>query len=151
MNNAIVPRAFALVLVACASAAFGCGNEAPRNESTPAKSRDEAFGSTPATNKPTVNNEQAIQSITGARCERETRCNNVGQGKTWATAEACRADLLAKNRNELRESECPVGIVQKELDECLADIRNEKCDNPLDTIGRLAACRSSDMCKATGL
>jgi hypothetical protein len=28
-------------------------------------------------------------------------------------------------------------------------IRKEDCNNPIDTLGRLAACRMNDMCKAT--
>jgi hypothetical protein len=38
--------------------------------------------------------------------------------------------------------------VEKELDECLEEIRNEDCGNPFDTLGRLAACRENDICKA---
>jgi hypothetical protein len=101
-----------------------------------------------ATKQALRDNEPAIQSIVAARCERGARCANVGAGEKWASAEACRGELLAKNRDELRASECPGGVVQKELDERSAEIRSEDCDNPLDTLGRLAACRSSDLCNA---
>lgn len=113
--------------------------------------RDGKVGTTPMTNKATVNNEAALASIVSARCQREARCNNVGADKRWASSEACRGDLTAKGRDDLRASECPGGVVQKELQECLAEIQNEDCNNPLDTLGRLAACRSSDLCKASGI
>jgi hypothetical protein len=150
-------RLFTLALCASALGALGCESDKPRTDTsattpatTPATDAGKT-GTTPMTDKTTVNNEQAIQSIANSRCDRETRCNNVGAGKKWATAEACRADLMTKNRDELKASECPGGIVQKELQECLGEIQNENCNNPLDTIGRLAACRSSDLCKSTGL
>ena len=154
MNNTFVPRALAVTLAASALAAFACDRDATRTDATatatPAN-REGGVGTTPMTNKATVSNDQAIQNLVNARCEREARCNNVGPGKQWASAEACRSDLTAKNRDELKASECPGGIVQKELDECLADVRKETCDSPLDTLTRLAACRSSDLCKATGM
>ncbi|WP_438031284.1 DUF6184 family natural product biosynthesis lipoprotein [Sorangium sp. So ce233] len=46
-------------------------------------------------------------------------------------------------------SECPGGIDSNELNECLQEIGNDDCNNPLDTLGRIVACRSSDLCRAT--
>lgn len=40
------------------------------------------------------------------------------------------------------------GIVLKEFDECLEEVRNEDCDAPFNTLGRIAACRESDICKS---
>ena len=46
----------------------------------------------------------------------------------------------------LLHRECPRGVDSKELDECLESIKTESCNNPIDTISRLAACRTSDLC-----
>ena len=32
------------------------------------------------------------------------------------------------------------------IEECIESIRTESCSNPIETISRLAACRTSDMC-----
>ncbi|HEU4536219.1 MAG TPA: DUF6184 family natural product biosynthesis lipoprotein [Polyangiaceae bacterium] len=153
MNSTIVRRAFSLALCAGALASLGCERDTPRTDTSALNPAAPAgkVGTTPMTDKTTANNEQAITAIAASRCERETRCNNVGAGKKWASAETCRSDLMTKNRDELSASECPGGIVQKELQECLGEIQNENCNNPLDKLGRLAACRSSDLCKSTGL
>ena len=156
MNQIAFRSAFSLALFASAFAIGGCERDNTRTDVTTTRpgvdtTRDGKVGTTPMTDKTTVNNEAAIQTLANTRCERETRCNNVGGSKRWASAEACRGDLVAKGRDELRAAECPGGVVQKELQECLAEIRNEDCNNPLDTLGRLAACRSSDLCKASGI
>ncbi|HEU4409951.1 MAG TPA: DUF6184 family natural product biosynthesis lipoprotein [Polyangiaceae bacterium] len=156
MKQIAFRSAFSLALFASAFAIAGCERDTTRPDVTTTRpgvetTRDGKVGTTPMTDKSTMSNEAAIQAIANARCGRETRCNNVGSSKRWASAEACRTDLMAKGRDELRAAECPGGIVQKELQECLTEISNEDCNNPLDTLGRLAACRSSDLCKASGI
>jgi len=151
--NMTIRHALSIALCASALTALGCESDKPRTDTSAANpaAPDGKTGTTPMTDKTTMANDAAIESIANSRCGRETRCDNVGAGKKWASAEACRTDLMAKGRDELKASECPGGIVQKELQECLTEISNENCNNPLDTIGRLAACRSSDLCKSTGL
>ena len=100
-----------------------------------------------ADEKTTANN-PSIKAIAMARCDREATCENIGADKKFSTRDACMTDLLEDLNDELKMSECPGGIVQKELDECLAEIKNENCKNPIDKLERLAACRTSDMCKA---
>ena len=51
-------------------------------------------------------------------------------------------------KDELNAIECPDGVVEKELNECLEEVRNEDCANPFDTLGRIVACRESDLCNA---
>jgi hypothetical protein len=91
----------------------------------------------------------ALDSIASARCDREAKCKNIGADQKFKSKDACLAEVKKDKVEGLNASECPGGIDQKELGECLEEIRNEDCNNPLDTIGRLAACRTSDMCKAT--
>ncbi|KYF92916.1 hypothetical protein BE17_12295 [Sorangium cellulosum] len=91
----------------------------------------------------------AVDSIVAARCDREARCNNVGQGREYASKDACATRIRAEWRDELNFAECPGGIDSKELNECLQEIRNDDCNNPFDTLGRIVACRSSDLCRAT--
>lgn len=90
----------------------------------------------------------AVDSIVQARCDREARCNNIGPDRTFASNEACSSRVRAEWRDELNLAECPGGIDSKELNECLQEIRNDDCNNPFDTLGRIVACRSSDLCKS---
>lgn len=110
-------------------------------ESRPATTTTTTGGATGATA-----NENAIHGMAMARCDREEICDNVGSGKKFATREVCMAELRDKGREELRATECPGGIDQAQLDKCLADIRGERCGNPLDTVTRLASCRTSALC-----
>jgi hypothetical protein len=89
-----------------------------------------------------------VQRLSSARCERELRCNNVGNDRKFVSRDQCLSKIGNDLREELNAWDCKGGIDTKELEECLTEIRNEDCGNPLDTVGRLVACRSGDMCKA---
>jgi hypothetical protein len=91
----------------------------------------------------------AVDSIAQARCAREERCKNLGPNHKYGSKAECVAGVRKDNAEDLNAEECKGGVDQKELGECLEAIRGEDCNNPLDTIGRLAACRTSDMCRAT--
>jgi Family of unknown function (DUF6184) len=101
---------------------------------------------TTSTSARIATNDTAIERITTARCDREVACNNVGAGKSYGTREACTNELGHDKRADLRAEECPRGISEPDLNDCLADIRSEKCGNPLDSISRLAACRKGKLC-----
>jgi hypothetical protein len=108
------------------------------------------------TNEPSTNEATAkkglqaatVRQITSARCAREQKCGNVGAGKDYASAQTCEAKIGEEWADEINAYDCPGGVVEKELGECLTEIKNEDCDSPFDTLGRIVACRSSDICKA---
>lgn len=97
----------------------------------------------------TMNFSDALNNIAEARCDREQRCNNVGQGRRYESSQTCRATVRNDFSRDLNSSECQGGIDRAELSECMSDIRTEDCNNPIDTLSRLAACRTSDLCRAT--
>jgi hypothetical protein len=103
-------------------------------------------GTTTLTGASWVPNESAIDRIVASRCAREVTCSNVGLDKHFTSGEVCAREVRTKMHDELKASECPSGIDGKELDECLDAIRNESCTNPIESLGRLAACRTSDLC-----
>jgi hypothetical protein len=92
---------------------------------------------------------QALDNIAGSRCDRELRCGNVGTGKRYESVQACHAVVRNSFATDLNAADCPSGIDQRELAECMQEVRDENCSNPLDTLGRIAACRTSDMCRST--
>lgn len=135
----------------CIVAAVGCKRDhvTERERGT---AEQERTGTTTVTGAHTgVANESAIDRIVTARCAREATCNNVGPDKHYASRDVCSQKIKADMRDDLSAKDCPRGIDQKELDECLDSIRKEDCNNPIDTIGRLAACRTSDLCLKTDL
>jgi hypothetical protein len=90
-----------------------------------------------------------VEGIANARCQREQRCKNIGKDKKFASIEACQTQIREDWRGELNAYECPGGVDSKELAECLREVQNENCKNPFDTLERVIACRSSDLCLST--
>ena len=88
----------------------------------------------------------ASQHIANARCDRERGCSNIGADKKYASDDVCTDMIRSEWANDLNAYECPKGIVQKELDECLAAIRAEDCGSPFDTLSRISECRAGQIC-----
>ena len=110
--------------------AFGCNhNNAP-----------------PASGATTQGGQATASKITTARCEREVTCNNVGEGKSYATKDACMNELGHNAKVDFREEECPKGVNSARVDTCLTDIRNERCGNPIDSLERVESCRRGKLC-----
>jgi hypothetical protein len=88
----------------------------------------------------------AARNIAGARCDREKKCGNIGAEKKYASSSACEDQIRADWANDLNAYDCPGGVVDKELEECLNAIRNEDCNSPFDTLGRVSECMASQIC-----
>lgn len=128
---AISALGLALALVA------GCRDDRPREVGTT---------TTTGANIQAVSNETAVARIVASRCAREATCNNVGVDKKFQNPAGCTAKIRSDMKDDLNPKDCTLGVDQKQLDECLDAIRKEECNNPLDTIQRLGACRTSAMC-----
>ena len=90
--------------------------------------------------------QHAIEDLTRARCDREQTCNNIGYEKTYSTRDVCLDKMRADSQNTLTNGSCPNGISRAALDKCLADVRGERCDHPLDTLSRLNSCSRASLC-----
>lgn len=93
----------------------------------------------------------AIGSIVSARCEREQRCDHIGRGKRYESEQACRTALRSDLADDLNPAECSHGIDRRELSECMQQVREEDCGNPIETLERVVACRTSDLCRDTSV
>lgn len=93
-----------------------------------------------------VPGKDAGRRIATARCDRLVACNQIGTDKKFASRDACMSEMQHDSTAALRDEDCPRGVAQPELDNCLADIRNERCDNVFDAVDRLATCRSGNLC-----
>ena len=135
----------------------GCNNERDRPAASPANDGyadtntarvddvdvDEGTGTPPGA---ASSASAAREQITDARCAREQRCENVGDGKKFSSADDCRARVRADWKDDLNGVECPQGINEAELNECLGEIRGEDCGSPIDTLSRVAACTTGQIC-----
>jgi len=117
------------------------------NEPEPAVAHDDhaplAGSLTPAARTRT-----AAEQIAQSRCEREQQCGNIGKDQTYSSSQDCLARIQGDWKDDLNARECPGGINQKELDECLAQVRGEACSNPFDTLARVTECTSGQICIA---
>jgi hypothetical protein len=93
-----------------------------------------------------ISSSLAVRSIANARCDREQRCGNVGPDQDYSSSDNCEEKIKADWNEDLNKYECPNGIVQAELDECLTDIKKEDCGNPFDSLARVMSCTASDIC-----
>lgn len=148
----LVPAASLLALFACNRDRDRMPRESDVDRSgtgQPFGVNDEKKGTTTVTGANVLTSDSAIDRIVNARCAREAACNNVGPDKRFASRDVCVQNVRNDLRDDLKASDCPRGIDSKELEECLEEIKNESCNNPIDTISRLAACRTSDLCLST--
>jgi uncharacterized protein DUF6184 len=113
---------------------FGCNKENDRPASA-------------ANDQPSKATNSATTSLAEARCAREARCDNVGPDKKYSTVDDCLMRTRADWESDLNARECPGGVNQKQLDECLSEVRSEDCNSPLDTLERVAACTSGQICQ----
>lgn len=92
---------------------------------------------------PSVANNIAVTRLAEARCPREVTCNNIGADRRYASNDVCALKIRTEMKDDLDTTDCPGGVAQKELDACVASIKAESCDNVIDKIERVAACRKT--------
>lgn len=141
-----VTRDLILPLIAIA-ATVACNRDGDRPAERP--STTTTSEGTAASVRPVsvVQNDTAVARIADARCARELACENIGVAKAYTSHDACAQQIRLDLSDDLRVDMCPRGIDQRELDECLAAIKAEGCNNPIEKIERLAACRTSELCR----
>jgi hypothetical protein len=100
----------------------------------------------PDVRSPRGENVSAVRNIADARCEREQKCGNIGDGQSYSSADACGDAVRSEWSEDLNAYECPNGIVDSALEQCLVAIRNEECGAPFDTLQRITACSAGDIC-----
>jgi len=138
-------RITTVVAMAGVFAAIACNKQNETNDSEyPVTSYEERNENEM---RPASRTASAAESITEARCAREQRCENIGADKKYSSFADCSARIRNDWKDELNTRECPGGIDQKELDECLAAVRAEDCNSPFDTLGRLSECTAGPMCR----
>jgi hypothetical protein len=90
--------------------------------------------------------DSATDRIVAARCARELTCSRVGPDRHFPTTDTCVVEVRKRTRRDLESAPCERGIDATGLDKCLDAIRNESCENGIETLGRMVSCRTGDLC-----
>lgn len=93
-----------------------------------------------------LSSEDAVQRLTAARCQREVDCDHIGSGKGYDDYAACEREVSQGLRSSVRTDECPDGIQEAKVDQCLKELKNETCGNVLEQVSRLTTCRTGMLC-----
>ena len=93
-----------------------------------------------------IASDAAVDRIVNSRCAREVACSNIGPGKLFASGEMCAREARSRMHEELMSMTCWAGVDGKKLDACLDSIRGHGCEDPVDAVNRLAACRANELC-----
>lgn len=101
---------------------------------------------TTTTSSRIVSGDEALSRLTKARCERETTCGRIGRGQFFPDGGACERDLRARANADLLARECPRGIHERQLEDCLYEVRREACGNPRHTAERIDVCADGMLC-----
>ncbi len=132
------------MLVLGAGLALACNRSTGRQPET--ASRTSSTDPTPSGMTPASGTRPASEQIARARCEREQDCGNIGPDKTYSSSQDCLARIQSDWKDDLNARECPGGINQHQLDECMAQVRAESCGNPFDTLARITECTQGQIC-----
>lgn len=89
---------------------------------------------------------EPAEEIAAAKCNHESQCGDVGMGQEYETMDGCQSEVTTAWRDDLNKYECPQGISQSDLDECIAEIQSEECGNPIDNLTRFTECMSNEIC-----
>ena len=135
INKLFVPATIALMVAAC------------HKDNTPVAENPSSKTEANVPGPERRETASATESIAESRCAREARCENIGENKKFSSSDDCLARVRADWKDDLNARECPAGINQPELRECLSEIRNEDCSSPFDTLSRVAACTTGQICQ----
>jgi len=88
----------------------------------------------------------AVSSLVAAQCDREVRCNNVGQDKKYKTRDECVAKQQHDNGQSINDKVCTGGINQGNLNRCVQALREDECGNPINALQRAESCKTDSIC-----
>jgi len=119
----------------------------PTDRTTTDRTTERNEPARPGTTAATAQNSSAVASITQARCDREARCNNIGNGKKYESRDECVMKTRTDWRDDLNARECPNGVVSSQLASCVSQIKDENCTNVVEKLETMMACRTADLCQ----
>jgi len=98
------------------------------------------------TEKQNTVDQKSVERIADARCDHEQKCNNIGKGQKYESRDDCKHKLASDTSKDLNATSCPKGLDQDALNRCVNAINDEQCSVSLDTLSRMADCRTGAIC-----
>jgi uncharacterized protein DUF6184 len=86
----------------------------------------------------------AVASLAAEECNRQVRCEKVGQDKTYKTRAECVSKVEHDKGEHINAKACPKGINEVNLNRCLHTIRKQTCSPVSLEYGE--ACKTADIC-----
>jgi hypothetical protein len=94
--------------------------------------------------------QDAAEMIAGGRCDREQRCNNIGDGREYQNRQHCMSVFRNDVAEELAEdADCLRGVKPEDLNECMSQLSGRSCGAigaAFDSVSSSVSCRSSELC-----
>jgi hypothetical protein len=84
--------------------------------------------------------------ITRERCDRAMRCKSIGSGMRFESRVDCESKLAGPIENAIGLDSCHGGLKKAQVDRCMNEIRNERCDMAFDDLSESTSCRSAGLC-----
>lgn len=94
----------------------------------------------------TVSLEDAIDNAAGSVCDYYERCDDIGEGKTYASRNACMIDYRGTFQDAWPANKCTDNINPDGYDQCLGRIEITQCGNLLDLANVVLNCGSNTVC-----
>lgn len=83
--------------------------------------------------------------ISRATCERKQECDDIGEGKSRASMQACLTTAGRNAHDQLDQLNCENGLDGKALDQCVKSVRIAECAL-VDSITKQDACSKQVLC-----
>jgi hypothetical protein len=93
-----------------------------------------------------ANIDNGIARIASAKCDRAARCNHIMPGKKYDSRDQCEAVIRGKLTDDIRLKDCRGGIDDSELQDCIKEVQEESCGNPIEKLTSHTECRVSKIC-----
>lgn len=124
---------------AIASTLFVVLTSCAKSESPP------AVATTTTTGARMLMNDDAAMRVTKARCQNEDACGRVGSARRFADPDSCTREMFDEAWVVVRDETCPAGVDEGRLATCIADARNQPCEQSR-RLGELDSCRAAALC-----
>jgi hypothetical protein len=98
------------------------------------------------TSEQAVADEDVVERISVARCERSKSCERIGPGAAYRDHDDCMAHMRTLVAKQLNTSRCPGGIGETGVAHCVKSLIIGECDSPGQEYTTAAHCKIADMC-----
>jgi hypothetical protein len=88
----------------------------------------------------------ATGNITGARCDRQITCNQVGASRRFESRKVCTDEEGTRTQSELGAGECPNGVDSAKLQSCLRKISTMDCSKLIASLQSIDECKAAALC-----